>query len=67
MQFCVLYSGTDPRDARLIGITRSPKVLRSVAAAALREIRPSSDPITERLEAGRREALEQILRDGSTR
>lgn len=67
MRFAAIYSGTDTSNARLIGIARSPKALRVVAGEALRELRVSADPATERLETGRRQALEEIIKDGSNR
>lgn len=65
MRFAAIYSGTDTSNARLIGVARSPKALRVVAGEALRELKRSVDPVTERLEAGRRQALEEIIKAGS--
>jgi len=67
MRFAAIYSGTNPSNARLIAIARSPKALRAVAGEALRELTRSADPVTEQLEAGRRRALEEIIRDSSNR
>jgi hypothetical protein len=67
MRFAAIYSGTNAGNARLIAIARSPKALRAVAGEALRELARSADPATERLETGRRQALEEIIRDDSNR
>jgi hypothetical protein len=62
-RFVALYSGSSINEAKLIAVTGDPEAVRAVAGHALKELRKTpSDPASRAVEAGRRKALQSVLK-----
>jgi hypothetical protein len=63
MKFVALYAGETLSNAKLIALTGDPEAVRAVAGHALKELRRTpSDPASRAVEAGRRKALQSVLK-----
>ena len=58
-----LYRGETITNARLVAVTADPSIVGDVAARLLARAAPAEDPVMERLESGRRNALRAIQRE----
>lgn len=66
--FVAIYAGDTISSAKIVAASSDPDLVSKVAAALLKDKRssirtPNADPITEAMEAGRRQAL-QIVEGG---
>lgn len=64
MQYVCLYSGLRPESARLVAKTGNPAAIRAVAEVLLDSIPTTKDPVLRRLNAGRRDALREVIKRG---
>jgi 7-keto-8-aminopelargonate synthetase-like enzyme len=65
MRYVALFSGASPKDARFICATADPEAVAAVARAALRNLskKPYRDAALQHLVTGRRQALEEVIRE----
>jgi len=60
--FIALYRGRTVAEARLVAVSADPDLVSDVAARLLqRAASDSGDPVIDRVESGRREALHLLL------
>jgi len=62
-----LFLGSSPREMDLVGVSTDPDLTRGVARAMLDRPGRSTSPARAAVDAGRREALRQVLDDDTTR
>ena len=66
MKYVGLFAGPNVRESRIVAAVTDPRIVVSVARAALRNLAQPPDPVLAHLAAGNRSALEEVIRGAET-